>query len=114
VALSDVAKEEIIYIRKLIEEISFSFFVKEATPIFCNQNAIILCKENVTTQRSKHIDIRFHFSRETQERKLMSCIFLQRKMSDIFTKPLVKDKHMKCIKGLNLDYSTMSIDARTN
>lgn len=76
VALSDVTRE-VIYIRKLIEEIGFSRYVKDATSIFCdNQSAIVLSKENMTNQRSKHVDIRFHFSREAQERKLIDVQYV--------------------------------------
>jgi len=32
----------------------------------------------------------------------------------IYQTSLVKDKHMKFVKGLNLDYSAVSIDACTN
>lgn len=106
-ALSDVTKE-VIYFRKLIKEIEFPFYVKEATSIFCdNQSAIALCKEKMTNQRSKHIDIRFHFSREAQERKLINTQYVptEENAADVFTKPLAKDKHMKCVQMLNLDYS---------
>jgi len=115
-ALSDVVKE-VVYIRRLIKEIGFSLYVKKATPIFCdNQSAIVLCKENMTTQRSKHVDIRFHFSREAQERKLINVIYIptEKNVADIFTKPLVKDKHIKCVKGLNLSYSEMNTDVCKN
>jgi len=104
-SLSDVTRE-VVYVRKLIEEIGFSHYVKEATPIFCdNQSAIVLSKENVTNQRSKHIDIRFHFSREAQERKLINIQYVptEKNIADVFTKPLGKDKHEKCVKRMNLD-----------
>lgn len=106
-ALSDVTKE-IVYFRKLIEEIGFPYYVKEATPVFCdNQSAIVLSKENMTNQRSKHVDIRFHFSREAQERKLINVQYIptEENVADVFTKPLTRDKHTKCIQMLNLDYS---------
>lgn len=105
-ALSDVTKE-IIYIRKLVEEIDFPCYVKEATAVFCdNQSAIALCKENIINQRSKHIDIRFHFSREAQERKQINVQYVAtvENVADVFTNPLTKDNHMKCVKMLNLDY----------
>lgn len=114
-ALSDVTKE-IVYVRKLIEEIGFPFYVKEATPTFCdNQSAIVLCKENITNQRSKHVDIRFHFSREAQARKLINIKYIPsgENVADVFTKPLVKDKHMKCVHMLNLDYSEAYVNLCT-
>jgi len=66
IVLSDITRE-VIYIRKLIEEINFSWYVRNIY-IFCdNQSAIVLNKENMTNQRSKYVDIRFHFSREAQK-----------------------------------------------
>jgi len=70
-----------------------------------NQSAIVLSKENVekTNQRSKHIDIRFHFSREAQEQKLINIQYVptEKNTADVFTKPLGKDKHEKCVKRMN-------------
>jgi len=61
-SLSDVTRK-VVYVRKLIEEIGFSHYVKEATPIFCdNQSAIVLSKENVTNQRSM-LDLMYYVFR---------------------------------------------------
>lgn len=111
-ALSDVAKE-VVYVRRLVREINFPNFVKEATVIFCdNQSAIILSKEKMVNQRSKHIDIRFHFSREAQERKQINIQYVptDKNIADVLTKPLIKEKYKKCITMLNLSYSDATVN----
>jgi len=66
IVLSDITRE-VIYIRKLIEEINFSWYVRNIYILCDNQSAIVLNKENMTNQRSKYVDIRFHFSRKAQK-----------------------------------------------
>jgi len=39
---------------------------------------------------------------------------MEKNVAGVFTKPLVKDKHMKYIKGLNSNYSEVNVNACTN
>ena len=50
----------------------FDNLVKGATAVYCdNQSAFALAKDNVHRPRSKHINIRYHFTREGQENEGM-------------------------------------------
>lgn len=80
-------------------------YVQKPTDILCdNQSAIVLSKENMLHQRSKHIEIRYHFSRDAQTQGLINVEFIptDKNVADILTKSLVKDKHLNCIQSLNL------------
>jgi hypothetical protein len=64
IAASDCARE-IIWTRKLLKNLGF--FDQKATPTTLkmdNTGAIQLAKNTVLSQRTKHIDIRYHFLRE--------------------------------------------------
>lgn len=103
-ALSELTKE-VIYMRNLLDHMKIYDLIKDATRIKCdNQSAIQLCKYSVYHARSKHIDIRYHFSREAQERGDIEVGYLNTNEmpADMLTKPLTKDRHVYCAKLLNL------------
>ena len=65
------------------------------TPILCdNQSAIFLAKNPVQHQRSKHIDIKYHFIRsEILSGNIdVKYIASEDNVSDIFTKPTTRTK----------------------
>lgn len=104
VALSEVCKE-IVYLRRLLDHIGFKSCVVDATEIYCdNQSAIELNKNQVFHGRSKHIDIRYHFSREIRDKEEISVNYLpsEKMTADILTKPLTKAKHEECVRLLGL------------
>lgn len=55
-----------------------------------NQSAIHLIKNPVFHQRTKHIDVRYHFIRELQENGDININFVptENQLADPFTKPL--------------------------
>lgn len=59
-----------------------------------NQGAIALAKNPVHHQRSKHIDIKFHFIRSEVENGIVDLKYVPSdvNIADIFTKPLPKQK----------------------
>ena len=69
-----------------------------------NQGAIKLLKNPIISQRSKHIDVIYHFAREqvAQENITFQYIGTQDMLADILTKPVSKEKHEKCCIGLGL------------
>lgn len=74
--------------------------------VYCdNQNAIELNRNNVFHGRSKHIDIRYHFSREVRDRGEINISYLptDKMIADLLTKPLTKVKHENCVKSLRLN-----------
>ena len=67
-----------------------------------NKSAIELTKNPVNHERSKHIDVRFHFIRDHVKEGSMELLHVasQDQDADIFTKPLPKllfDKYKKMI-----------------
>jgi hypothetical protein len=70
----------------------------EATVIHCDNKSCIKLSENpVFHDRSKHIDIRYHFIRDYVQRGVVRLDYIQtdEQMADIFTKALSKQKFMK-------------------
>ena len=69
-----------------------------------NQSAIALSKDNKFHQRTKHIDIRYHYIREAVEdgRIQVEYIPTDQNPADIFTKPLSKTKFRGFVAGLGL------------
>jgi hypothetical protein len=65
VALTHSAKD-IIWIHKLLTELSSVFNFTVPTTLFCdNQGAVRLSKDSTFHGRTKHIDVHFHFIRQT-------------------------------------------------
>ena len=59
--------------------------------LYCdNQGALALAKNPVQHQRSKHIDIRYHFVRAEIQKQLLNLVYIASKdnLADIFTKPI--------------------------
>ena len=69
-----------------------------------NQSAIKLLKNPVISQRSKHIDVIYHFVRERVESQHVSFEYVstQNMIADVLTKPVPKAKHELCCEGLGL------------
>ena len=83
----------------------FNNCVEGVTNIYCdNQSAIKLSVNSVYHSRSKHIDIKYHISREAQENGIITVKYLATHLmpADILTKPLAKIKHNRCVEMLNL------------
>lgn len=103
-ALSDLSKE-IIYVRNLLEHIKYYSVLETPTKIYCdNQSAICLSKNSVYHARTKHIDVRHHFTRETQERGDIELEYISTKMmaADALTKCVPKRKHDLCMSLMNI------------
>jgi hypothetical protein len=78
----------------------------EPTTIFSDsQSAIALVHNPVQHQRSKHIDIIHHFTREMFEANVIDIKYVptEDQFADILTKPLFAEKHWKCCLGLGLE-----------
>jgi hypothetical protein len=59
-----------------------------------NQSAISLCKNPVFHEKSKHIDVKYHFTREKVEKGLIDVKYVRTndQLADILTKPLARLK----------------------
>ena len=79
----------VVWLRNLLKELSMT--QEDPTQIFVdNKSAIALAKNPVFHDRSKHIDIRYHYIRECIARKDVQVEYVksQDQIADIFTKPL--------------------------
>lgn len=102
VALTHASKE-LIWIRKLFTELIHPF--AQPTTLFCdNQGAIVLSKDSTFHARTKHIDVQFHFVRQTvstSQSKIKYCP-TDDMIADALTKPLkrVKLARFRALMGL--------------
>lgn len=97
------ASKKAIYLRGFLEELEMR--IVEPTPIFNdNQGAIKLAGNPVYHARSKHIDVRYHFVRESLTNGLISVNYVptDQMLADILTKKLNKNKHLHLTELLNL------------
>lgn len=103
-ALSEATKE-VIYLRGLLSHMNLNSLVFSQTVIHCdNQSAIQLSKNDVYHRKSKHIDIRYHYTREVQQQGKVNVQFISthNMTADMLTKSLPKIKLQRCIDSLNL------------
>jgi len=102
VALANGVKEAI-WLRNFLVELGYP--QKEPTPVQVdNQSAIRLAHNPEFHNRTKHIDVRFHFIRNLVTENEISVPYVptDQQAADIMTKPLLKEKHgiMKTLLGL--------------
>ena len=71
-----------------------------------SQSALQLCKHPVFHDRTKHIDVRFHFIREKVEfgEVKLEKIASSMNPADMGTKSLCTNKLMNCLKILNFAF----------
>jgi hypothetical protein len=61
------------------------------TLLFCdNQSAIKLVRNPQFHQRTKHIDVKFHFIRDLQDERVVDVVYVstENQLADLFTKGL--------------------------
>ena len=95
VATSEVAKE-VIFAKQVIE----SMGIKLQYPIIIkcdNVGAIYLSNNHTTSQRTKHIDVRYHFVREYIEDGVLKVLFIptEDNDADIYTKNTTEELQIK-------------------
>lgn len=102
VAITEAFKEAT-WLKGLITEIGF---LKDKTVVFSDsQSGIQLCKNPVFHDRTKHIDVRFHYLRDVVEKSLilLEKIPSQYNPADMGTKCLPVKNFQSCLKILKLD-----------
>ena len=83
------ATQEAVWIQRLLSQIGQ--LPPGPVRILCdNQSAISLVHNPAHHQRTKHIDVKFHFIREKQASNFIDIMYIdtQHQLADIFTKPL--------------------------
>ena len=91
--------QEALYLKQLCKEIDPTFVITEPIIIYeDNQCAIALVENPVHHQRTKHIDIRFHFIRDQVTNSCINVQYLQTKemIADCLTKPVGRTKLEYC------------------
>ena len=101
IALAHGTKEAI-WLRRILNDLKIPC---KSIPLFIdNQSAIKLAKNSEFHKRSKHMDVLYHFVRNTLNRKIINISYVEFKeqLADIFTKPLTKQTFCYLCKRLNV------------
>lgn len=88
-----------------IKGLSQEFKVLDSVVLFVdNQSALKMINNSENTKRTKHIDIKFHFIKDSITKKLLSVQYVtsEQNIADVMTKPLCSTKfHYFCKLMLN-------------
>lgn len=100
---ASTATKEIIWLRRLLKDLGRP--QHNATPLLCdNQSAIKLVRNPEYHQRTKHIDVRYHFIRSMQEDNTLNVKYVQtsEQLADGLTKSLDGPKFLKFKCGIGM------------
>ncbi|GAA0165602.1 transmembrane signal receptor [Lithospermum erythrorhizon] len=97
------AFKEAIWLRALLSEIGF--LDKHVVVFSDSQSAIQLCKNPVFHDRTKHIDVRFHYIRDIVEQGIVKLEKIPSEFNhaDMGTKCLSMEKFISCQRIMNFD-----------
>lgn len=85
------AAKELLWFQHFMSEIGAQEFMQEPQVLFAdNRGAISLTEKQITSERSKHIDLRYYFLREKIEEQKLSFEYVEssKNLADVFTKVL--------------------------
>ena len=96
--------QEVVYLRNFLTDIG----CKQSKPTNLfedNQACIHLAKNPIISNRSKHIDIRYHYTREVLEtgKIMIEHVSTDKQVADLLTKPLGPEAHKKQTEKLLTD-----------
>lgn len=96
------AVKEALWLRQLSEDLDISTCTIKINSD--NQAAITLLKHPIDSQRSKHIDVRFHFAREHVARQEVKFVYIstEHMVADALTKAVPINKHRFCMTGMGM------------
>jgi hypothetical protein len=83
------AIQEVLWLRGVLTELGLH--VQTASPVYGdNQSTIAVSKNGVKSERTKHVDVKYHFITETVEsgKVKLQWVPSTQQQADIFTKPL--------------------------
>ena len=102
--MSDSSRE-VIFIRQLLESLGFK--VRGATLLHGdNSGALALANKPCDHQRSKHIQVRYHFVRQQIEEGVIEAVKVSTELNlaDVMTKALASDRHwMLCKRAAGME-----------
>lgn len=96
------AVKEALWLRKLMTDLGYDI---PTVNIYCdNQAALTLLKNPISSARSKHIDVVYHFARERVARKEVEFSYCNTDLNvaDIMTKALPEGKFAVCCEGMGV------------
>ena len=99
------AMKDIIWIHKLLNELSFLYNYQPPTTLYCdNQDAIDLSKNSCFHARMKHIDVHFHFVCQAVNQNQIQIKYIptNEMVADIFMKSLGRVKFEGFCELLNV------------
>jgi hypothetical protein len=101
------AAKEAVWLRALLNELGLESEAEGPTTILTDsQGAMALAKNPEHHQRSKHIDIRYHFVREQVAQGSIELVYIHTSdmAADQLTKPLSRDQHVHCVRLMGLQW----------
>eukprot|EP00877_Chromochloris_zofingiensis_P006780 jgi/Chrzof1/2355/Cz11g12030.t1 len=101
-AAAAAAVKEALWLRTLLSELQLD--IDNITIMADNQSAIKLLRNPISSMRTKHIDVAYHFARERVVRKEVVFRFVstENMVANIMTKALSEVKYVRCCKGMGV------------
>jgi hypothetical protein len=93
---------QLIWMRQTLSDYGYKL---SKLPLLCdNESEICMTDNPIEHSRTKHIDIRYHFLRDHQQKGniKMAYVSTHNQLADIFTKPLDKNTFIKLRNELNI------------
>jgi hypothetical protein len=93
---------QLLWMRQTLRDYGYKL---SKVPLLCdNESAIRITDNPVEHSRTKHIDIRYHFLRDHQQKGDIKIAYVdtQNQLADIFTKPLDEKTFSKLMNELNI------------
>ena len=95
------ATQEVMFLRQLLQEMGH----EQTAPTKMyddNQGSLALCRSRMTTTRTKHIDVRYHFCREKVESGDVEVLYCPTEdmWADVLTKPLAAPRHARLASAI--------------
>lgn len=112
VALS-YAPRELVWLRRLLGELKFQDVSSQLVLYSDNEGAISFSRNQTLNDRTKHIQVKYHFIREHVENNTISLqhISTLQMTADVMTKNLSSIKHLACTRGLGMVSEKEKCDA---
>ena len=101
------AVQESKFLSKLLKSI-LGYKFSDSVTLFCdNQSALALAKNPIQHQRSKHIDVKYHFIRGEVQKGFVNLVYVpsEKNLADVFTKAMTNVK-LKNFSDLLMGMST--------
>jgi hypothetical protein len=93
---------QLLWMRRTLRDYGYKL---SKVPLLCyNENAICIADNPVEHSRTKHIDIRYHFLRDHQQKRDIEIAYvsIHNQLVDIFNKPMYEKTFSKLKNELNI------------